>query len=107
MQVAAACLAVGLARDAMQYLELWAGALTQRAQYPTPAEAAAAAAGADGSGGSSEAAAGGAAAVAGLVMQKEEALLWATLRMLRDPDTAHGLASAPKVRGLRSCRMRV
>eukprot|EP00892_Ulva_mutabilis_P002510 jgi/Ulvmu1/1225/UM109_0023.1 len=98
LQVAAACLAVGSPRAALQYLELWAGALTQHAQFPTAAQVATATAAAagDSAGSSANGSAAGGGPWAGLVVQKEEALLWATLRMLRDPDTTHGLASVPK-----------
>lgn len=94
----AACLAVGWPQEALQYLELWAPAHTQSAHFPTAPEAASA--GSGGGGGSAPA-----AVAAGLVLQKEEALLWATLRMLRDPDATHGLASVPKVLHIhRRCR---
>jgi hypothetical protein len=107
MQVAAACLCCGNAPSALQHLELWAGSLTGAARWPSQHAI-------DRSRLHTSSHIGDADmherdayrygyALRSLQMEDDEALLWATLRMLGDADCAAGLATTPKVSTPRAC----
>jgi hypothetical protein len=91
LQIAEACLRCNLPAQALQYLEIWAAALSHRAAWPSAASAAAAAQ-------CTHAAAAVAPDVLALRLQREEALLWASLQRLGEADAASGLATTSKVR---------
>lgn len=96
--MAAACLCCGNAAEALQHLELWAASLTRAARWPSQQAIDAARSCAPGRGASAGVDMHDRDALRSLQMEDEEALLWATLRMLGDADCAAGLATTPKVR---------
>lgn len=101
MQVVEAGLRCGGAAHALQHLELWTASLTGAARWRSPSTIDAARLQAPSSHSDVHMhdceAHTGVGVVRSLQMEREESLLWATLRALGDGDCAAGLATSPKV----------